>query len=335
MEIFIKVCRERKSRIQLMLDSGMLERYILTPSTILQGSEYNDRANARRAGMIKEGHDTWLANNPDKAPGKKATAVSGKSKSSRTRSNRGGSVARGGRRSENRTRRQSGAWAMFSFVCALLMFLARNDAEKSQSDDESDGSAEDVVANLEMAEQAATGGARPELDEAGFQRPASEQDFDEDMGSGFDDDDDAPFRPSAASDAGSDSDDSGKPSFSDLTTTAIITLARKSDARSAANKRAARTTQGGDTRSAVAKGKRKARPEDDGDASRPKKKSARRASSPRDSESTSPVARRRRHNNGGDDDVDDDEEEFREPYVGKGKGKAPAKRGREDGDDPG
>jgi hypothetical protein len=71
MAIFVDVCRFRKSRVCLMLDGSMLDRYVLMTSTILSGSETNALANAKRAAFIKDGRSVWETKNPDKAGKKK------------------------------------------------------------------------------------------------------------------------------------------------------------------------------------------------------------------------------------------------------------------------
>jgi hypothetical protein len=74
--IFVDVCRLRKTRVSNMLNEGELERYFLTPSSILPGSEVNSKANARRAELISDGRDAYNAKNPDKASKKRGGASS-------------------------------------------------------------------------------------------------------------------------------------------------------------------------------------------------------------------------------------------------------------------
>lgn len=74
--IFVDVCRLRKTRVSNMLNEGELERYVLTPSSILPGSEVNSKANARRAEFISDGRDAYNAKNPDKASKKRRGASS-------------------------------------------------------------------------------------------------------------------------------------------------------------------------------------------------------------------------------------------------------------------
>jgi len=53
-----------------MLEGGTLERYVLAPSKVLDGSEMNAVANTRRQGLLVEGRGVWAAKNEDLVPKK-------------------------------------------------------------------------------------------------------------------------------------------------------------------------------------------------------------------------------------------------------------------------
>ena len=67
-DLFIDICRKRKSRVQLMVEGGHLERYVLVPSKVLDGSEMNAKANVHRQGLLVEGREAEAAKNGDQVP---------------------------------------------------------------------------------------------------------------------------------------------------------------------------------------------------------------------------------------------------------------------------
>ena len=67
-DLFVNICRKRKSRVQLMLEGGHLERYVLVPSRILDGSEMNAKANVHRQSLLVKGREGSAAKNEDQVP---------------------------------------------------------------------------------------------------------------------------------------------------------------------------------------------------------------------------------------------------------------------------
>ena len=67
-QLFVEICRKRKSRVQLMLEGGNLERYVLVPGKVLDGSDMNAIANVRRQGDLVKGRETRAAENEDLVP---------------------------------------------------------------------------------------------------------------------------------------------------------------------------------------------------------------------------------------------------------------------------